>query len=75
MSGENELKPCPWCRCVIDVTNEDTFQTCENGEYYFVVCTMENGGCGASGPAGESVAKAADKWDELNRATQPFGIP
>ena len=65
-----EIKPCPFCGLnVANVTTcaqlEDceNFETCNDAEFYCVVCDATKGGCDASGGYRQTWNEAIESWN------------
>ena len=81
MSRNIELKPCPFCgnRTAPEVVSISELDSVDGNEWYdshfTVVCSMWNGGCGASVRCNnESREAAAESWNRRkdNAEIQPM---
>lgn len=72
-----ELKPCPHCdktktleivSCQ-KVEGCEHFETCDIDPYVCVVCSVLEGGCGASGGYAPTEAEACEKWNTRTERT------
>lgn len=73
-----ELKACPFCgKQVAEITNcielEDcaNFEACDNCGFVCVVCSANNGGCGATGGYAPTEKQAVEKWNRRATPEKP----